>query len=110
LFADQIAKELMVHDHELRTAIANLLGALSYEPDGSLNREYVASKIFSDKSLQKKINSLVHPRVEERLDREIARLEREGKTMAIVEAALIYEAGYDESLDIVVVVDRKSVV
>ena len=105
LSADQLAKELMVQDGELKMAIAKLLGASAYEPDGSLSREYIASKIFSNKSLQKKINSLVHPRVEERLDREIARLERQGKRMAIVEAALIYEAGYDKRLDIVVVVD-----
>ncbi len=105
LSADQLAKELMVQDGELKMAIAKLLGASAYEPDGSLSREYIASKIFSNKSLQKKINSLVHPRVEERLDREIAQLERQGKRMAIVEAALIYEAGYDKRLDIVVVVD-----
>ena len=109
LSADQLAKELMVRDDELKMAIAKLLGASSYEPDGSLNREYIASGIFSNKSLQKKINSLVHPRVEERLDREIARLERQGKRMAIVEAALIYEAGYDKRLDIVVVVDANEV-
>jgi dephospho-CoA kinase len=107
LSADQIAKELMVQDGELKMAIAKLLGASAYGPDGSLNREYIASKIFSTKSLQKKINSLVHPRVEERLDREIAQLERQGRRMAIVEAALIYEAGYDKSLDIVVVVDAE---
>ncbi len=105
LFADQLAKELMVHDGKLKMAIAKLLGASSYEPDGSLNREHIASRIFSNKSLQKKINSLVHPRVEEGLDREIARLEHQGERMAIVEAALIYEAGYDKNLDIVVVVD-----
>ncbi|MEK6756072.1 MAG: dephospho-CoA kinase [Bacteroidota bacterium] len=105
LSADTLAKELMVKDSALRTAILKLLGASAYKPDGSLDRQYVASKIFSNKTLQKKINAAVHPRVEKELDRQLDELDRQGAKMAIVEAALIYEAGYDKKLDIVIVVD-----
>jgi dephospho-CoA kinase len=103
--ADEIAKELMQTDSALRSQLKLLLGSSTYRPDGSLDRAYVASKIFSDKSLQKKVNNLVHPKVEAEVDSRFAAMEHSGKAIGIVEAALIYEAGYDKHLDVVIVVD-----
>jgi dephospho-CoA kinase len=103
--ADVIAKELMQTDSALRSQLGLLLGSSAYRPDGSLDRAYVAAKIFSNKSLQRKVNSLVHPRVEAEIDSRFEALERSGKAIGMVEAALIYEAGYDKRLDVVIVVD-----
>ena len=103
--ADEIAKNLMQSDDALRTQLILLLGSSTYRPDGSLDRASVAAKIFSNKSLQKKVNSLVHPRVEAEIDSRFAAMERSGKAIGLVEAALIYEAGYDKRLDVVIVVD-----
>lgn len=105
LSADLLAKELMNNDSELRRRILALLGPSAYDSNGSLNRQSVATKIFSNGTLRSKINAVVHPRVVHELDRQLAKLEREGQSMAIVEAALIYEAGYDKRLDAIVVVD-----
>jgi dephospho-CoA kinase len=103
--ADEIAKELMQTDSALRSQLKLLLGSSTYRPDGSLDRTYVASKIFSDKSLQRKVNNLVHPKVEAEVDSRFAAMEHSGKAIGIVEAALIFEAGYDKRLDVVIDVD-----
>ena len=103
--ADEIAKQLMQSDEALRSQLSLLLGSSTFRPDGLLNRAHVAAKIFSDKSLQRKVNSLVHPKVEAEIDSRFAAIERSGKAIGIVEAALIYEAGYDKRLDVVIVVD-----
>jgi dephospho-CoA kinase len=105
VYADEIAKELMQSDNALRSQLSLLLGSSTYRPDGSLDRAYVAIKIFSDKSLQRKVNSLVHPRVEAELESRFEAMEHSGKAIGMVEAALIYEAGYDKRLDVVIVVD-----
>ncbi|MBM4161841.1 MAG: dephospho-CoA kinase [Ignavibacteria bacterium] len=105
LSADLLAKELMHNDPALRRKVLALLGSSAYDSDGSLNRQSVAAKIFSNETLRARINAAVHPRVVHQLDRQLGKLEREGRSMAIVEAALIYEAGYDKRLDVVVVVD-----
>jgi dephospho-CoA kinase len=65
----------------------------------------VASRVFSSKKIQSRINAIVHPRVEEVIEEHMTRLEAEGLHVAIVEAALIFEAGLDKKLDAVVVVD-----
>ncbi|MCX6144070.1 MAG: dephospho-CoA kinase, partial [Ignavibacteriales bacterium] len=103
--ADEIAKKLMQNDKALRSQLSLLLGSSTYRPDGSLDRAYVAAKIFSKKSLKQKVNSLVHPRVEAEIDSRFAAMEHSGKAIGIIEAALIYEAGYDKRLDVEIVVD-----
>jgi dephospho-CoA kinase len=104
LSADLLAKQLMINDPELRSELISILGRTAYEPDGTLNRRHIASRIFWSRAVRKRMNAAVHPRVEKHLDRQLAELEREGQSMAIVEAALIFEAGYDRKLDAVVVV------
>ena len=105
LSADEIAKEMMESDSALRSQLSSLLGSSTYRVDGSLDRASVAATIFSDKSMQRKVNRLVHPKVEAEIDARFAAMERSGNSIGIVEAALIYEAGYDKRLDVVIVVD-----
>ncbi len=61
--ADIEAKKIMVNDEELKRAIVELLGNESYNELGELNREYIAGKVFNNKSLLAKLNSIVHPAV-----------------------------------------------
>jgi dephospho-CoA kinase len=105
LYADLIANELSESDPDLRDSIKKLLGYPAYKADGTMDRSYVASRVFSNKSIRKKINTLIHPKVDAELDRRFLELERRGTSHAIVEAALIYEAGLDKKLDAVVVVE-----
>jgi dephospho-CoA kinase len=105
LFADEIAKKLSNTDAEIRKKLASLLGPSAYNGDGSFNRPFVASKIFSNKSLQRKVEAVIHPRVEREIVRQINALAAHSESLVVVEAALIYEAGLQKILDAVVVVD-----
>ena len=105
LSADDIAKEIMRGDGTLRQALISLLGPSAYCADGDLNRQYVASKVFSSPGLRRKMNALVHPRVEAEVGKRFVKLEKAGNHLGIVEAALIYEAGFEKELDYVIVVD-----
>jgi len=105
LSADALAKEISNYDPRVKQLLVKLLGLQAYTSDGVLDRAYVASRIFSSKTVQKKINAIVHPRVEEEVKRRFSDLEKGGARITIVEAALIYEAGLDRLLDAVVVVD-----
>lgn len=62
--SDRRAKELMNVDTDLREAITTLLGAKAYK-DGSLNRQWIAGRVFSDPELLSSLNALVHPAVRE---------------------------------------------
>lgn len=93
---DSEAKRLMVSDEELVAGIKNLLGNDAYALDGSLNREYVASCIFSDKALVAQMNALVHPAVL----RDITRwASNTGSESNFVETALLRESNMVVILD-----------
>ena len=105
IYADDVAKELGNYDAEVRALLRKLLGEKAYTSDGVLDRAWVASRIFSNSGLRKKMNDIVHPRVERAIAQKVNDLNRAGKRVVLVEAALIYEAGLDKTLDAVLVVD-----
>ena len=107
LYADDIAKDISSSDSIIRKNLITLLGILAFQTDGSLNRSFIASKIFFDKSLRQKIEAIIHPRVEKEILRRIKEEANRGQSIVIVEAALIYEVGLDKKLDSVVVVDAE---
>ena len=59
-FADAEAKRLMNEDAGLREAIIRQFGAEAY-PHGTLDRKYLANKVFADPAKLQLLNSLVHP-------------------------------------------------
>jgi dephospho-CoA kinase len=105
LYADNISKEISSTDSTVRKKLVGLLGESTFQADGSLNRSLIASRIFTDKELQKKVESILHPRVEKEMDRQIKELAHRGELIVIIEAALIYEAGLYKKLNAVIVVD-----
>ncbi len=105
LSADDMAKHVMQENEALRRSLSKLLGASTYTATGELDRGYVAGKIFSHPALQRRVNALVHPVVEAEVEHRFAALANLGQRIAMVEAALIYEAGFDKRLDLVIVVD-----
>ncbi len=105
LYADLIARDISDTDERVKKSLVALLGKDAYHPDGQLNRTYVASRVFGKKTLHEKVNRLIHPVVYRKLQQQYRALAKEGHTLVVVEAALIYEAGLDKQLDVVVVVE-----
>jgi dephospho-CoA kinase len=105
LSADNISKELSSSDSTIRKKLIALFGASAFQADGSLNRTFIASEIFADRSMRQKMESIIHPQVEKEIERQIKELAHRGERVVIIEAALIYEAGLNKKLDAVIVVD-----
>jgi len=89
-YADARAKKLMTSDKLLKAQIKDLLGKESYFRNGRLNRGFIASQIFNNKSLLKKMNVLVHPAV----GRDVIRWAmKQTADYVMYEAALLVENG-----------------
>ena len=98
---DSSAKRLMVSDEFIVSELKRMFGEDCYEDDGTLNRQYIASCIFTDKQNIKRVNSLVHPAVKRDFERWA---EQQGTDIVAVETAILYESGIVESIDKVLVV------
>ena len=59
--ADQIVRELQQPGAEVYHAMIKMLGQEIVSPDKSLDRGKIASQVFADESLLKKLNELIHP-------------------------------------------------
>lgn len=88
--SDQRAKDIYLEPEVKAKAVA-LLGAQAYQADGTLNRRYVAEKVFNDKALLEKINELIHPAVMK--DFESWKKKNSGCLFAVKESALLFETG-----------------
>ena len=98
--SDKEAKALMNSDKGLMHAIQELFGELAYE-SGSLNRNYIASIVFNDKSLLQKLNKIVHPAVREHFKNW---LEKQSYPYVIQETALIFENRMADQYDKIILV------
>ncbi len=88
--ADSEAKRLMATDAGLVAAIRAEFGDEAYHGDGTVNRGYLASQVFSDTQRLEVLNRLVHP-VAIRAGEEWA--QRQDAPYSIKEAALLFESG-----------------
>lgn len=100
--ADGHAKELMTTDVILISNIKKEFGELSYNTDGTLNRNYLSSAVFDDSEKLSKLNSLVHPQVGADYNRWVEK--HRNYPYVMKEAALLFEAGSDKLLDKVIVI------
>lgn len=99
--SDTEAKRLMNSDIVIREGLISLVGEKVYEGN-SLNRELLASYIFTDKSHLLAVNALVHPRVKQ--DFRIWVEKHAGYPILGIESAILIEAGFAEEVDVVLMV------
>lgn len=100
--ADSHAKALMTTDGILVSQIKKEFGDLSYHPDGTLNRKWLADRVFSDELKLEKLNQLIHPRVGADYETWVGNHRHE--RYVLKEAALLFESGSYRTLDKIVVV------
>ena len=106
--ADDIAHQLMLPGQPVYDEVVRHFGSAILNPDGSVNRAKLAEAAFGKAAGPSRINELnriVHPaviRCQEEWMEEVGRQERHA--VAIVEAALILEAGVAKRFDRLIVV------
>lgn len=98
---DRRAKEIMVSDAGIIKGLKRMFGDSCYNDDGSLNRQFLASRIFTDDNNIERVNALVHPAVKRDFENWAA---SKDCPLVAVETAVLYESGLIDSVDKVLVV------
>jgi dephospho-CoA kinase len=104
--ADEIAHDFLATGGRTRDEVAARFGTEIVAADGSIDRKRLAAVVFSDPRALADLNAIVHPKVREEIARRVARHEEglDPAPIAIVDAALLVEAGFRRDLDALVVV------
>ncbi len=106
--ADEIAHQLMQPGQAIYQEVVGRFGSGILNPDGSVNRARLAELAFGaagKASRIQELNQIVHPAVIRRQEEWMAEVgQRDPHAIAMVEAALILEAGMAKGFDRLVVV------
>lgn len=108
IYADDISKQILSSDTQVRMEVMKHMGAQSYI-NNKINSQFLASVVFSDKKKLNKLNSILHPKVRTKIE-ELSRKFFQTDKMIFVEAALIYESSMDEMFDYVVLISAEKTI
>ncbi len=100
-YADDIAKQLYGSSDELKRELVKQFGTAILDDKGSISFGTFRKVIFSSDANQKQVNKIVHPYV---INEILARAENYPGRLVIIEAALIFESGFDKCLDYTIVI------
>ena len=64
--------------------------------DGTIDRKKLGSIVFSSPDKLARLNAITHPRMKEMMREKLAEAERVGTRIAVLEAALLFDAGWDD--------------
>lgn len=98
--ADDEAKALMNRSKIIKRKLIKLFGEEAYK-ENKLNRPYLASAIFNNKSLLEQMNAIVHPKVGSHFLKWKA---KQNAPYVIKEAAIVFENGSYKNYDYIITV------
>ncbi len=103
--ADELARRAVQPGSRALRRIADRFGDEVLQEDGSLDRDAMRRRVFSDPDARRELESLVHPEVARLRTEEEARLRRRGARIVVHAIPLLFEVGLTEEFDAIVLVD-----
>lgn len=103
VYADDLAKKLMVSNPKVRNQLINTFGPETYNSDGSINKPHLIREAF-DHNRVEELNAIVHPAVAETFQEICEEAEKQGESMVVEEAALLLNKGRPKGLDVIILV------
>ena len=100
--SDDVAKDLMQNDEQVKRRIIKEFGASVYK-NGILDTKFLAGNVFSSPEKVLAINSIVHPATTQKVDQLAGQLFAQHR-LVFVESALIFEAEIEDQFDYVVLI------
>jgi dephospho-CoA kinase len=104
LDADSLAREVVTQGSKGLAEVAAAFGPSVVSQDGNLDRGALGKLIFADPDQRLKLESILHPLIQEQKNGERLRLENEGCRMAFYDVPLLFEKGLAGDFDATVLV------
>ncbi|GHE19745.1 dephospho-CoA kinase [Halomonas urumqiensis] len=103
--ADDVAREVVAPGEPALDMIAERYGPAVLQDDGSLDRRVLREIVFADPGERMWLEEVTHPRIRERLDRHLARMEAEHGPYVLLVSPLLFESGQSALVDRRLVID-----
>ena len=103
--ADQVGHEAYTVNTEAWEQVVATFGNGILQDDKEIDRRKLGGIVFSDPSQLEKLNQIMHPRMARIVSDKIEVFRGQGVDTVVVEAALLFEAGWDSLVEEVWVTD-----
>ena len=97
--ADEVGHEAYAPNSESWREVVDTFGKEILQPSGEIDRQKLGAIVFSDPQQLGKLNAILHPRMARMVADRIRVLRDQGTSTVVVEAALLFEAGWDSLVD-----------
>ncbi|NMB46644.1 MAG: dephospho-CoA kinase, partial [Firmicutes bacterium] len=102
---DELAREVVAPGQLAYRQIIDVFGCQVLRPDGLLDRRILGQIIFNDETARKQLNAITHPPIRERVAICLKKWrQKKSKTVVVIEAPLLIEAGMGNMVDTIWVV------
>lgn len=103
VYADDLARELMIKSKPLKKKLITLFGEETYLKDGTLNKPHLIKEAF-EKGRVEELNDAVHPAVAKEFALICEKERKSGTDLVVKEAAILLNKGWPRGIDKVVLV------
>ncbi len=93
--ADQIGHQAYTPHSEIWQEVVKAFGEEILQPSGEIDRKKLGSIVFADPDQLTRLNQIMHPRMARMVAQQVQELREQGADVVVVEAALLFEAGWD---------------
>ena len=97
--ADQVGHEAYTPNTESWRNVVSAFGNGILQEDGEIDRSKLGTIVFSDPGQLEKLNQIMHPRMAQMVSDKIEIFRAQGVGVVVVEAALLFEAGWDSLVE-----------
>jgi dephospho-CoA kinase len=99
LSADAVGHEAYLPGRPAWQEIVDAFEREVVAPDGTIDRKKLGAVVFSDPEQLKRLNAITHPRMKELMREKLEAERARGTRVAVLEAALLFDAGWDGLTD-----------
>ena len=97
--ADRLGHEAYAPNSEAWRQVVEAFGEDILTTEGEIDRRKLGSIVFADPAQLEQLNGIMHPLMARMVENRKAELAADGVDVAVVEAAVLFEAGWDKLVD-----------
>ncbi|MFQ6025895.1 MAG: dephospho-CoA kinase [Dehalococcoidia bacterium] len=97
--ADQVGHQAYTPHTEAWSEVVKAFGAEILREDGEIDRRKLGGIVFADPAQLTRLNQIMHPRMARMVAEQIEELQGQGIPAIVVEAAVLFEAGWESLVE-----------
>jgi dephospho-CoA kinase len=102
--ADQLARQAVAPGSPALARLVAAFGAGIIGPSAELDRQAMAQRVFADPAARHRLNAIIHPVIAHLAEERLGELRAQAVPLVVYEAALLFEAGAAQRVDLVLAV------